>query len=227
MLTDIDTWVLDLDNTLYPADSALAAQVTHGILSSVAEFYGTDVVGARQIQADLVAEYGTSLRGAMTTRNIDPHEFLSFERRIDYSVLSPDPALAAALTALPGRCFVYTNGSAYHAEQALRQLGLTACFDGIFDILAGDLIPKPYEESLDAFLTRFTVDPGRAVMFDDLPVNLEVPRARGMATVLVGGPPAAGNGASYREVGVRQWQVWDLPSFLHSLTAPAVNPSTM
>jgi len=173
VLTDIDTWVLDLDNTLYPADSALAEQVTHGILSSVAEFYGTDVVGARQIQAELVAQYGTSLRGAMTTRDIDPHEFLSFERRIDYSVLSPDPSLAAALRGLPGRRFVYTNGSAYHAEQALRQLGLTACFDGIFDILAGDLVPKPYEESFDAFLTRFTVDPSRAAMFDDLPVNLE------------------------------------------------------
>ncbi|GAB2636254.1 pyrimidine 5'-nucleotidase [Kribbella swartbergensis] len=227
MLTDIDTWVLDLDNTLYPADSALAEQVTHGILSSVAEIYGTDLPSASQIQAELVAQYGTSLRGAMTTRNIDPHDFLSFERRIDYSVLSPDPALAAALTSLPGRRYVYTNGSAYHAEQALRQLGLTACFDGIFDILAGDLIPKPYAESFDAFLTRFTVDPGRAAMFDDLPVNLEVPYARGMATVLVGGPRGAGGAAAYLEIGSRQWQVWDLPAFLHSLTAPAVRPSTM
>ncbi|TDD21111.1 pyrimidine 5'-nucleotidase [Kribbella turkmenica] len=229
MLADIDTWVLDLDNTLYPADSALAEQVTQGILSSVAGFYGTDVVGARRIQAELVAQYGTSLRGAMTTRDIDPHEFLSFERQIDYSVLSPNPDLAAALGALPGRRFVYTNGSAYHAEQALRQLGLTACFEGVFDILAGDLVPKPYEESLDAFLTRFTVAPGRAAMFDDLPVNLEVPLSRGMATVLVGGPPEtpAPGKTPYRRLGDRQWQVWDLPAFLHSLTAPAVRPSTM
>ncbi|WP_433163349.1 pyrimidine 5'-nucleotidase [Kribbella sp. CA-247076] len=229
MLADIDTWVLDLDNTLYPAGSALAEQLTHGILSSVATLYGTDVVDARRIQAELVAQYGTSLRGAMTTRDIDPHEFLSFERRIDYTVLIPNPDLAAALRALPGRRYVYTNGSAYHAEQALRQLGLTACFDGIFDILAGDLVPKPYEESFDAFLTRFGVDPGRAAMFDDLPVNLEVPFARGMATVLVGGPPEASapGGTPYQQVGDRQWQVWDLPAFLHSLTAPAVRPSTM
>jgi len=220
VLTHIDSWVLDLDNTLYPAGSALAEQVTHGILSSVAEFYGTDVVGARRIQAELVAQYGTSLRGAMTTRNIDPHEFLSFERRIDYSVLSPDPALAVALSALPGRCYVYTNGSAYHAEQALRQLGLTACFDGIFDILAGDLIPKPYPESFDAFLARFCVDPGRAAMFDDLAVNLEVPRSRGMATILVDGASST----PYEEIGPRQWRVSELSMFLHSLTAPAVRP---
>jgi putative hydrolase of the HAD superfamily len=223
MLVDIDTWVLDLDNTLYPAGSALAEQVTHGILSGISQVYDVDVVGARQIQAELIAAHGTSLRGMMTTRNIDPHDFLGFERRIDYSVLTPDPALAAALSALPGRRYVYTNGSAYHAEQALRQLGLTACFDGIFDILAGDLIPKPYPESFDAFLARFTVDPGRAAMFDDLPVNLEIPRARGMTTILVDGA----GGTPYEEIGSRQWRVSDLAKFLHSLTAPEVRPSTM
>lgn len=212
MLTDIDTWVLDLDNTLYPADSALAAQLTHGILSTIAQYYGTDVVGARQIQAELVAQYGTSLRGAMVTGTIDPHDFLSFERRMDYSVIRPDPALADALTALPGRRYVYTNGSAYHAEQALRQLGLSACFDGIFDILAGDLIPKPYPESLDAFLNLFGVEPTRAAMFDDLAVNLELPRARGMATILVDG-----TGTAYEQLDQRHWRVRDLKAFLQSL----------
>jgi putative hydrolase of the HAD superfamily len=41
------------------------------------------------------------------TRDIDPHEFLGFERRIDYSVLTRIRTLAAALEALPGRRFVY------------------------------------------------------------------------------------------------------------------------
>ncbi|WP_329004207.1 pyrimidine 5'-nucleotidase [Kribbella sp. NBC_00709] len=212
MLADIDTWVLDLDNTLYPAGSALAAQLTHGILSTIAEYYGTDVVGARRIQAELVAQYGTSLRGAMVTGRIDPHDFLSFERRIDYSVIDPDPALAVALTALPGRRYVYTNGSEYHAEQALGQLGLSACFDGIFDILAGDLIPKPYPESLDAFLDLFGVEPTRAAMFDDLAVNLELPRARGMATILIDG-----SGTPYEQLDGRHWRVRDLNAFLRSL----------
>jgi putative hydrolase of the HAD superfamily len=212
VLADIDTWILDLDNTLYPADSALAAQLRHGILSTIAEYYGTDVPGARQIQAELVAQYGTSLRGAMVTGTIDPHDFLSFERRMDYSVISPDPALAVALMALPGRRYVYTNGSAYHAEQALRQLGLSACFDGVFDILAGELIPKPYPESLDAFLKLFGVEPTRAAMFDDLAVNLELPRARGMATILVDGM-----GTPYEQLDGRHWRVRDLKGFLHLL----------
>lgn len=216
MLADIDTWVLDLDNTLYPADSALAAQLTHGILSALAGFYDTDLAGAQRIQTELVAGHGTSLRGAMVTRGIDPHEFLGFERRLDYSLISPNRELLAALEALPGRRLVYTNGSAYHAEQALDRLGLTTCIDGVFDILAGELFPKPYPESLDAFLTRFAIDPGRTAMFDDLQVNLALPYERGMTTVWVTGDPSAG-GRPYRQLTPKQWHAWDLPTFLLSV----------
>jgi putative hydrolase of the HAD superfamily len=214
----IDTWVLDLDNTLYPAGSALAGQLTHGILSTLAEYYGTDLAGARRIQAELVAEYGTSLRGAMVTGTIDPHDFLGFERRIDYSVIGPDPTLATALRTLPGRRYVYTNGSTYHAEQALDRLGLADCIDGVFDILAGDLFPKPYAESLDAFLAHFDIDPDRAAMVDDLEVNLTLPHERGMTTAWMSNERFA-DGSPYRQLAERRWQVQDLPAFLHSMVA--------
>ena len=210
MLADIDTWVLDLDNTLYPAGSALAAQLTHGILSTLAEYYATDLAGARRIQAELVAAHGTSLRGSMVTGTIDPHDFLGFERRIDYSVIAPDPAMVAALAALPGRRYVYTNGSAYHAEQVLGRLGLTDRIDGVFDILAGELIPKPYAESLDAFVERFEVDPARAAMFDDLEVNLTLPHERGMTTVWVS------DGTPYELLAERRWRAADLPGFIRA-----------
>jgi putative hydrolase of the HAD superfamily len=210
VLADIDTWVLDLDNTLYPADSALAGQLTHGILSTIAEYYGTDLTGARRIQADLVAGYGTSLRGAMVTGTIDPHDFLGFERRLDYSTIGPDQVLAEVLRGLPGRRYVYTNGSAYHAEQVLGRLGLAECIDGVFDILAADLVPKPYDESLDAFLTSFGIDPARAAMFDDLEVNLTGPHERGMTTVWVTG------GTPYEQLADRRWRAADLPGFLRA-----------
>lgn len=210
MLADIDSWVLDLDNTLYPAGSALAEQLTHGILSTIAEYYATDLAGARRIQSELVAEYGTSLRGAMVTGTIDPHDFLGFERRMDYSVIDPDPALVAALTTLPGRRYVYTNGSAYHADQVLGRLGLTDRIDGVFDILAGELIPKPYAESLDAFMARFGIDPARAAMFDDLEVNLTLPHERGMTTVWVAA------GTPYEQLAERRWRAADVPGFLRA-----------
>ncbi|HEY3563059.1 MAG TPA: pyrimidine 5'-nucleotidase [Kribbella sp.] len=210
MLADIDTWVLDLDNTLYPAGTGLAAQMNTRIRAYLANLFGTDEAGARLLQAQLVADHGTTLRGLMNTRSIDAHDYLEWEHTIDYSVLRPDPALAQVLGALPGRRYVYTNGSAYHAKQVLGRLGLESCIDGVFDILAADLIPKPYAESLDAFLARFGVDPARAAMFDDLEVNLTLPHERGMTTVWVSA------GTPYEQLADRRWRAADVPQFLRA-----------
>jgi putative hydrolase of the HAD superfamily len=226
MLADVDTWVLDLDDTLYPAANGLAEQMKALIRGRLSEHFGTDDAGARRIQAELIAAHGTTLRGLMITEGLDAADILQFERQIDYSVLRPDPLLAEAIAALPGRKYVFTNGSAYHIEQALPQLGLDGLFDGVFDILAGQLIPKPYPESYQRFIEQFSIDPVRAAFFDDLAVNLDVPERLGMATVLVGGAPLPGT-AQYEVIGPRRWRVWELAPFLHSLTAPAVNPSTM
>ena len=48
-----------------------------------------------------------------------------------------------------------------------------------------DLVPKPEPEAYERFLARHGVDPTRAVMIEDIPRNLVVPKALGMITVLV------------------------------------------
>ena len=226
MLDDVDTWVLDLDDTLYPSGNGLAEQMKALIRRRLSDHFGTDDAGARLKQAELIAAHGTTLRGLMITEGLEAADILEFEHRIDYSVLRPDALLVEAIAALPGRKFVFTNGSAYHVEQALPRLGLDGLFEGTFDILAGQLIPKPYPESYQRFIEQFSIDPTRAAFFDDLAVNLDVPEQLGMATVLVGGAPAPGT-AQYQVIGPRRWRVWELAPFLHSLTAPAVRPSTM
>lgn len=226
MLADVDTWVLDLDDTLYPPGNGLAEQMKALIRRRLSDHFGTDDAGARRIQAELIAAHGTTLRGLMITEGLEATDVLEFEHRIDYSVLRPDTLLVDAIAALPGRKFVFTNGSAYHAEQALLRLGLADHFDGVFDILAGELIPKPYPESYQRFIEQFSIDPIRTAFFDDLAVNLTVPEELGMATVHVGGEAAPGT-AQYEVIAPRRWRVWELGPFLHSLTAPAVRPSTM
>ena len=140
---------------------------------------------ARKLQKDLYLEYGTTMRGLMELHNIDPDDFLQKAHDIDYSWLAPDPELGEAIKSLPGRKFIFTNGSRSHAEATARQLGILDHFDEIFDVVAADLVPKPAKETYDKFMGLYRVDGPNAVMFEDLARNLTVPKALGMKTVLI------------------------------------------
>ncbi|MFI5691097.1 pyrimidine 5'-nucleotidase [Kribbella sp. NPDC051586] len=218
MLADINTWVLDLDNTLYPPSVGLADQMNVRIRAYLANLFGADEAEALRMQSELVAEHGTTLRGLMNTRGIDPHDYLSWEHTIDYSVLRAGSVLAAAIRELPGRKYVFTNGSAYHANEVLSRLGLSALFDGVFDILAGGLIPKPYPDSYHRFVDQFGITPERTVFSDDLDVNLSVPYELGMTTAWMTHEPSA-DGTPYQQLGPKRWQVQDLPAFLGYLVS--------
>src|SRR5690606_25164396 len=130
-------------------------------------------------------EFGTTLNGLMARHGIDPDDFLNKVHDIDYSWVDPNPALGDAIRALPGRKFILTNGDRGHAERTARQLGSLDHFNGIFDIVAADLTPKPARETYDKFVGLHRVDTAHAVMFEDLARNLAVPKVLGMTTVLI------------------------------------------
>jgi putative hydrolase of the HAD superfamily len=178
-------WVFDLDNTLYPQQSNLFSQIDVKMTSYVATLLKLPREEARALQKDLYKEYGTTLHGLMKRHAIDPDDFLQKVHDIDYSWLTPDPALGTAIEALPGRKFIFTNGNRGHAERAARQLGILDHFDDIFDIVAAGLVPKPDASTYDRFVALHEIAGGNAVMFEDLARNLVVPKALGMTTVLV------------------------------------------
>jgi putative hydrolase of the HAD superfamily len=181
----VNTWVFDLDNTLYPPHADIWPKVDARITLFIANHLGLDGISARAMQKYYYQVHGTTLNGLMKEHGVDPHTFLDFVHAIDRSSLLPDAALDAALAALPGRKFIFTNGSCGHAEATLRQLGIAAHFDDIFDIIAADFIPKPAEQPYHAFLARHGINPAKAAMLEDIPHNLAVPKALGMRTILV------------------------------------------
>ena len=185
----IDTWVFDLDNTLYPAGSDLWPKIDARITLWMMERYGIDGLSARALQKFYYQRYGTTLRGLMETDGIDPAIFLAFVHDIDRTSIVAAPELAAAIKALDGRKLILTNGSRMHAEKTAAALGLGGLFEDVFDIVSGDLVPKPEPAAYERFLLRHGVDPARAAMFEDIPRNLIVPKALGMITVLVVPPP--------------------------------------
>jgi putative hydrolase of the HAD superfamily len=121
----------------------------------------------------------------MVNHGIDPHEYLEFVHRIDHSPIRPDARLDRALSLLPGRKLVFTNGSVDHAAKVMGRLGVARHFSDVFDIAAAKFTPKPEPEPYRALLARHDIRPERAVMIDDMPRNLEPAAALGMTTVWV------------------------------------------
>ncbi len=181
----VETWVFDLDNTLYPHHLNLWQQVDERIRAYIADFLKVPHEQAFRIQKDYYKRYGTTMRGLMTEHGLKPDDYLEFVHQIDHSPLTPDPALGAALEKLPGRKLILTNGTRKHAEACMRRLEVHQHFEDVFDIAAADLDPKPLPQVYERFLKRHAVDPRKAAMFEDLARNLEVPHALGMVTVLV------------------------------------------
>ena len=181
----VDTWVFDLDNTLYPPSSDLWPKIDHRITVFMAHMFGLDGISSRALQKYYYQKYGTTMRGLMEEYQISSDEFLEFVHDIDRSSILPDHTLAHAITTLPGRKLILTNGSHKHALHTARHLGIDHIFEDIFDIVAADLVPKPAAETYQRFFDKHAVDPAKAAMFEDIAHNLAVPHARGMKTVLV------------------------------------------
>ena len=183
--THVDTWVFDLDNTLYPHHVNLWQQVDERIRDYIAEFLKVSHEEAFRLQKDYYQRYGTSMRGLMTEHGMKPDDFLDFVHQVDHSPLEPNPTLGAAIEKLQGRKLILTNGTTGHTAAVLARLGLQNHFDHVFDIVAAELEPKPSPGTYARFLKAHAVDAGRAAMFEDLARNLEVPHELGMTTVLV------------------------------------------
>ena len=180
-----DVWVFDLDNTLYPAECDLFAEIDARMTEFVARYLRLSKPEARSLQKQYYAEYGTTLKGMMSLHGMAPEDFLAHVHEIDLSPLPRKPDLAAALNAFPGQKYIYTNGSRRHAQRVSAYMGLAECFDGCFAIEDSGYTPKPELTAYAAFVERFTIDPQRAVFFEDLARNLAPAHGLGFATVLV------------------------------------------
>jgi putative hydrolase of the HAD superfamily len=181
----VETWVFDLDNTLYPHHLNLWQQVDERIRTYLSDFLKVSKDEAFRVQKDYYRRYGTTMRGMMAEHGMKPDDYLEFVHQIDHSPLEPNPVLGAALEKLPGRKLILTNGTRKHADAVMQKLDIHHHFEDVFDIAAADLDPKPLPQVYERFLARHGVNPAKAAMFEDLARNLETPHALGMTTVLV------------------------------------------
>lgn len=181
----VDHWVFDLDNTLYPATNNLFAQIDQQMTAYVQRHLQMEESAARALQKRYYLEHGATLVGMMAQHGIDPHHFLEAVHDVDYTAIEPDAALAALISALPGKKLVFTNGSRGHAHRAIDRLGIAHCFADIHAIEDGAFTPKPAPLAFQRLHARHAFEAGCAILFDDLPRNIGAAKAFGMRTALV------------------------------------------
>jgi putative hydrolase of the HAD superfamily len=190
-LTHIETWLFDLDNTLYPAESEYMALIEGRMTDFVERETGLPRDEARALQKKYYTEHGTTLAGLMAHHGMEPKAFLDEVHDVSMDRLIPDAALRTAIDRLPGRRLIFTNGSEGHAERVLAHLGLRDLFSDVFAIETADYVPKPALATFDKIAKRHDIHPPGAAFFEDSEKNL-VPAARmGMTTILVGAHAAA------------------------------------
>ena len=182
-LSHVESWVFDLDNTLYRVSPRLHAAIDQELRGFVAEFLGVDETEAYAIQKRYFREYGLTLRGLMVNHGLDPNVFFSKMRAVDLAEIAPDERLVEAIAALPGRKFVYTNASVHHAAAVLGRIGLDSHFAAVHDIIAAEFVPKPHVSAYRALCQRYEIAPTSAAMIDDVVTNLAPAAEIGMTTV--------------------------------------------
>ena len=181
----IDSWIFDLDLTLYGPEANIMAQVRDRIALYVERFFKIDSDAAHQIRHAYWKKYGTTLGGLMTEHAVDPHGYLDFVHDVDMTLLQPAAELRSHIEALPGRKLIFTNADAPYAHRVLAARGLDDVFEDIFDIHRMQHLPKPASASYDRLCTELHIDPVRALFVEDSAHNLGPAKALGMTTIWV------------------------------------------
>jgi putative hydrolase of the HAD superfamily len=181
----VETWLFDLDNTLYPASSAIFAAVTARMTAFVAAHVGVTLDAAAALRRRYVAEHGSTLRGLMVEHSVAPDDFLADVHDVDIDHMERDERLDRALGRLGGRKLIFTSATVAHAERVLARRGLRRHFDAIFDIAAAAYVPKPAPATYQRLIARHGVAPNAAAMIDDVADNLAPAAKLGMVTVWV------------------------------------------
>ena len=189
----IRDWIFDLDNCLYPASAGLFSLIDERMGAYIERLLGCDPAEAKRVQKAHFHEHGTTLAGLMKEHRIDPHEFLEDVHDIPLDRIGRDERLGQALGRLPGRKFVFTNGDAPYARRVLEAIGVHGQFDELHDIHASELRPKPDPHGYALLCERFGIDPGQALLADDMVQNLAPAKALGMTTVWVDNGSERGN----------------------------------
>ena len=184
-LTNIKYWIFDLDNTLYSGDTKVFDQVDKKMSKFISDKLKVSIEEAKKIQKNYFHEYNTTLNGMIKNHEIDADEFLEFVHDVNLDFLKADKSLEEEISNLKGKKFIFTNGSKAHAANVTKRIGIEQLFDGVFDIVESNFIPKPSIEPYKKILEKYKIEPQYSIFIEDIARNLKPAHELGMKTVWI------------------------------------------
>ncbi|CAN5145408.1 pyrimidine 5'-nucleotidase [soil metagenome] len=184
-LRHVDTWLFDLDHTLYPPTFETLRRIEQRIRDYMTRLTGLPPEEAWALQRTYFDRYGGAVAGLIEHHDVDVAAFMEEIHDVPLDEVTPDPQLKAALARLPGRRLVFTNASAAHAERLLAKLDIAPLFHDVFHTEAAGYVMKPDVRAFEALIAAHAVKPDTTAFFEDRADNLQTAHGLGMATVLV------------------------------------------
>tara|TARA_Y100000816_G_scaffold259890_1_gene215752 strand:+ start:1045 stop:1737 length:693 start_codon:yes stop_codon:yes gene_type:complete len=182
--------LLDLDGVCYGKHNNYSlekvfGQVSRRMTKFISEKLKIDEKEAKKLQTDYFYRYNTSLNGLMIHHKVPPEEFLKYVHTIDLSFMKEDKIMRNELEKLDMKKYIFTNGSADHAQNILSHLGIFDLFgkDKIFDIKDAEYVPKPEAKTFDKMVKKFGINPKETIYIEDIAKNLSIGYKRGCTTV--------------------------------------------
>ncbi len=184
-LNKIKCWIFDLDNTLYSGQTKVFDQVDKKMSSFISNKLNISLEEAKKIQKEYFHKYSTTLSGMMKNHKIDAMEFLDFVHDVNLDFLEKNKDLEKEITKIAGKKIIFTNGSRAHAENVTKRIGINKLFDGIFDIVESNFIPKPSIEAYKILIEKYKIEPQYCIFIEDIARNLKPAHELGMKTVWI------------------------------------------
>ena len=189
-LKEMKYLLLDLDGVCYGSHNGYPLEKVFGLVSKrmtlfIQEKLGLNEKKAKELQTNYFYKYNTSLNGLMLHHNVIGDEFLKYVHDIDISFMKEDKIMRNELENLDMEKFIFTNGSAEHAQNILTRLGIYDLFgkEKVFDIKDAGYVPKPEAQTFDLMVKKFGINPKETIYIEDIAKNLSIGFERGCTTV--------------------------------------------
>ncbi|MDY3722287.1 MAG: HAD-IA family hydrolase [Treponema sp.] len=181
--------LFDMDNTLYPASSAMDKGITRRMLECVANFFHCTMDEAIALRSERIVHYSTTLEWLRSEGLTDIEGFLAHVHPSNEAEeLPPQPGLRDFLISLNMPMSILTNAPHEHADTVLGKLGIADLFEAVTDIRDAGFNGKPYPDSYMAALKKVGATIENTLFLDDMQKYTDGWVALGGTAVLIGSP---------------------------------------